>query len=111
MKGPPMSSVRAGPPGVNPDGTAQGPRVPLVIVSPYAKLGYTDTTATTFAGILAYTERTVGLSPLGVNDARAYPFTNAFDYRQRPLKPARIVYRPWPRDAYHVNMRAALQGS
>jgi len=32
------------PPGVNPGGTAQGPRVPLVIVSPYAKRGYTDTT-------------------------------------------------------------------
>ena len=49
------------PPGVNPDGTAQGPRTPLVIVSPYAKPSYTDTTATTFAGILACTEHTSGL--------------------------------------------------
>jgi phospholipase C len=63
------------PPGTNPDGTSQGPRVPLIVVSPYAKPGYTDTTATTFAGVLAYTEHNFGLAPLGVNDALAYPFT------------------------------------
>jgi phospholipase C len=99
------------PPGFNPDGTAQGPRTPLVIVSPYARPGYTDRTATTFAGILAYTERTFGLTPLGLNDARAYPFTNAFNYHQAPLQPARMVSRPWPWAAYHVNMKAALQDS
>jgi len=92
-------------PGVNPDGTRQGPRTPLVIVSPFAKQGYTDTTATTFAGILAYTEHNFGLPPLGVNDRKAYAFSNAFNYRQRPLQPARMVYRPWPRAAYHVDMR------
>jgi len=97
------------PPGVNPDGTAQGPRAPLVIVSPYARPGYTDATPTTFAGILAYTEHTFGLSPLGVNDQNAYPFTNVFNYRQKPLRPARMVNRPWPRDAYHVSMKAAQQ--
>jgi len=99
------------PPGFNPDGTAQGPRTPLVIVSPYAKPGFTDTRATTFAGILAYAERTFGLKPLGINDRRAYPFTNAFNYNQAPLQPARMVYRPWPRYAYHINMQAAMQGT
>jgi len=97
------------PPGVNPDGTAQGPRTGLVIVSPYAKARYTDTTATTFAGILAYTERTFGLTPLGPNDKNAYPFTNAFNYSQAPLRPAAMVYRPWPADAYHINMKQAEQ--
>jgi phospholipase C len=97
------------PPGVNPDGTPQGPRTPLVIVSPYAKPGYTDTTATTFAGILAYAEHTFGLNSLGVNDAQAYAFANAFNYTQAPLQPVRMVYRPWPRDAYHVNLRQAQQ--
>jgi len=43
--------------------------------------GYTGTTAATFAGILAYTEHTFGLSPLGADDAAAYPFTGAFDTR------------------------------
>jgi phospholipase C len=85
------------PPGINPDGTRQGPREPLVIVSPYAKPGYTDTTATTFAGILAYTEHTFGLAPLGANDAKAYPFTNAFNYSQTAQRPVRMVTRPVPR--------------
>ena len=83
-------------PGLNPDYTLRGPRMPLIIVSPYAKASYTDTTATTFAGILAYTEQTFGLAPLGPNDARAYPFTNAFDYSQSPVRPVRIVTRPVP---------------
>ena len=56
------------------NGQQAGPRVPLIIVSPYAKPGYTDTSPTTFAGILGYTEHTFGLAPLGVNDAQAYDF-------------------------------------
>jgi phospholipase C len=35
------------PPPVGPDGTQEGPRLPLIIASPYVKAGYTDTTATT----------------------------------------------------------------
>jgi phospholipase C len=96
------------PPGTNPDGTAQGPRVPLIIVSPYAKPGYTDTTATTFAGILAYTEHNFSLAPLGVNDA-AYAFTNAFNYTQTPGKPARMVHRPLPASAKRIHLTPAQE--
>jgi phospholipase C len=78
------------PPGVNPDGTQQGPRMPMVIVSPYAKPGYTDPTQATFASILAYVEQTFNLAPLGVNDSGAYPYTNAFDYSQTPLAGIRM---------------------
>ena len=80
-------------PGTNPDGTPQGPRSPLIIVSPFAKPGYTDTIATTFAGILAFVEKNFGLSPLGVNDAGAYAFTNAFNLAQMPLRSARMATR------------------
>jgi hypothetical protein len=73
-------------------------------VSPFVKSGFTDTTATSFAGILGFTEHNFGLSPLGPNDALAYPFMNAFNFRQAPLRPARMIYRKWPRDAYHVNL-------
>ena len=72
-------------PGTNPDGTQQGTRIPMVIVSPYARAGYTDSTPATFASILAYTEQTFDLAPLGINDAEAYPYTNSFDYSQTPL--------------------------
>src|SRR4029077_3858029 len=82
------------PPGLNPDGTQRGVRVPLVIVSPYAIPGYVDTTTTTFAGILAYVEQTFGLAPLGVNDAGAYAFANAFDYSRPPRAPLPMRYTP-----------------
>ena len=83
-------------PGVNPDGTQQGPRSPLVIISPYAVAGYVDHTPTSFAGILAYVEQTFGLSALGVNDASAYPFTNSFDYNQSPLASVPMTVTPLP---------------
>ncbi len=94
------------PPGSNPDGTGQGPRVPLVIVSPYARHAFTDSTPATFASILAYTEQNFGLAPLSENDAQAYPFTNAFNYAQRPLRPARMVSRPVPTGDHIVYAQA-----
>ena len=96
------------PPGLNPDGTAQGPRSPLVIVSPYARPGYTDTTHTTFAGILAYVEQTFKLAPLGPNDADAYPFTDAFNYSQSPLKPVQVVKRRLPASARKIRLTSAM---
>lgn len=83
-------------PSMNPDGTWQGPREPLVIVSPYVKPGYTDSTSTTFAGILAYVEHNFGLAALGVNDANAYAYANAFNYSQKPLGPIPMVNRRIP---------------
>jgi phospholipase C len=98
------------PPGTNPDGTPQGPRVPLLIVSPYARPGYTDRTPATFAGILSYTEHTFGLTPLGVNDAAAYPFANAFNYGQRPLPRVPMTARPVPRTD-HIDWAQRRQDS
>ena len=92
----------------NPDGTQQGPRTPLIIVSPYAKPHYTDTTHTTFSGILAYTEHIFGLAPLGKNDAHAYDFHNAFDYSQTPLLPVHLVKRPLPPSARHIRITPGL---
>jgi phospholipase C len=94
-------------PGINPDGTAQGPRTPLLIVSPFAKKGFTDRVPTTFAGILGFTEHIFGLKPLTVNDASAYAFAKAFNFRHPAFAPAHMVYRPWPPDAYHINMKEA----
>jgi phospholipase C len=85
------------PPPHDPSGRQEGPRLPLVIVSPYARHGYTDTTPATYAGVLAYVEQTFGLARLGINDAQAYPFTNSFNYSQAPLRPVRMVTRPVPR--------------
>jgi phospholipase C len=95
------------PPGLNPDNTWRGPRVPLVIVSPYARPGYTDTTTTTFAGILAYTEHNFGLSSLGLNDAHAYGFGNAFNYARAPLARVAMAARPLPASAKRIRVTRA----
>jgi hypothetical protein len=92
----------------NPDGTWQGPRSPLVIVSPYARHSYTDTTHTTFAGILAFVERNFRLAPLGPNDRDAYDFSNAFNYRQAPRRPVRMVIRPLPPSAKRIRITQAM---
>lgn len=84
------------PPGLNPDGTQQGPRVPLLIVSPYAIPAHTDSTSATFMSILAYTEQTFGLAPLSANDASAYAFGNAFNYSQTPLLPVAMQMSKLP---------------
>jgi phospholipase C len=90
------------------NGQQAGPRLPLIIVSPYAKPGFTDTSPTTFAGILGYTEHTFGLAPLGVNDAQAYDFSNAFNYSQLPLKLVPMVHRPLPAAARRIRVTPAL---
>jgi phospholipase C len=97
------------PPSPNPDGTQRGPRSPLIIVSPFARPAFTDSTLTTFAGILAFVEHTFGLSPLGPNDSAAYDFSGAFNFSQKPLSPAKMVYRKWPKDAYHLNQAELRQ--
>jgi phospholipase C len=81
----------------NPDGTKRGPRVPVIIVSPYAKPAYTDQNLTTFAGILKFTETQLGLTALGANDADAYGYKDAFSFAQAPLRPVPMVNRPVPR--------------
>ena len=68
-----------------------GIRVPMIIVSPYAKSRYTDSTPTTYAGILAFVEHTFGLPALSEADATAYDFSNSFDYRQEPIPPVRMT--------------------
>jgi hypothetical protein len=84
------------PPPVTPKYTKEGPRVPLIIVSPYAKARYTDTTPAAFASILRYTEHNFGLVPLGPNDAYIYDFANAFNYAQAPCAPYRWCNAPLP---------------
>jgi phospholipase C len=80
--------------GQNPDGTRQGIRVPMVIVSPYAISGHTDSAVASFASILRFAEKTFGLSPLDVNDAGAYDFAGSFNYAQVPLSGTPMVKQP-----------------
>ena len=56
----------------------------MVIVSPYAKAGYTDSTPATLESMLAFTEHLFDLPPLGRTDAQSYDFANAFSFTAAP---------------------------
>ncbi len=64
-----------------------GFRVPLIVVSPYAKPGYVSHVTHDFGSILRYIEANFGLASLGYADALALAdnFSDCFDYKQTPL--------------------------
>ncbi|MGA8733949.1 MAG: alkaline phosphatase family protein [Terriglobales bacterium] len=62
-----------------------GFRVPLIVVSPYAKAAYISHVPHHFGSILKYIEENFGLSSLGYADANADDFSDCFDYNQTPL--------------------------
>lgn len=61
-----------------------GPRVPLLIISPWAKRGYVDSTVYEFSSVLKFIETVHGLEPLTERDAQADPMLSAFDFDQDP---------------------------
>ncbi|HEY3676612.1 MAG TPA: alkaline phosphatase family protein, partial [Candidatus Tumulicola sp.] len=63
-----------------------GFRVPLLIISPYAKKGYVSHTQYEFGSILKFMETTFGLASLNTTDVRANNLTDAFDFGQKPRK-------------------------
>jgi phospholipase C len=63
-----------------------GFRIPLVIVSPYAKRGYISHNVHYIGSILHLIEHTYGLPSLHTTDARADRFDDCFDFSQKPLR-------------------------
>ena len=61
-----------------------GTRVPLMIVSPFAKTGFVDKTVYDTTSILALIEQRFDLKPLGDRDAKASPFLNALTVAADP---------------------------
>ena len=74
--------------------TSLGFRVPIVIISPYAKPGYVSHTQYDFGSILKFVEQTFGLGSLGTTDAPANSLADAFDFTQTPntFHPAAIPH-------------------
>ena len=60
-----------------------GPRVPAIIVSPFAKKGFVDHTPYDTTSILAFIETRWRLKPLGTRDAGAGNLTNALQLQKR----------------------------
>ncbi|HUE50771.1 MAG TPA: alkaline phosphatase family protein [Terriglobales bacterium] len=62
-----------------------GFRVPLIVVSPYAKSGYVSHVTHDFGSILKFIEQNFGLPSLGYADAPADNLSDCFDFSQTPL--------------------------
>jgi phospholipase C len=71
-----------------------GFRVPLLVVSPYAKAGYVSHTQYEFGSILKFIENNWSLGSLGTTDKRANSIANVFDFQQspRPFAPIPAKY-------------------
>jgi phospholipase C len=66
------------------DNMGPGFRVPLIVVSPYAKHGYVSHQVYETASLLTFMEKNFRLSNLGARDATANDLSDCFDYTQGP---------------------------
>ncbi|HEY7992966.1 MAG TPA: alkaline phosphatase family protein [Candidatus Eremiobacteraceae bacterium] len=65
-------------------------RVPLLVISPYARHGYVSHVQHEFGSILHFTEENFGMPSLGRSDARADDLLDCFDFSQTPAPFVRI---------------------
>jgi phospholipase C len=72
-----------------------GFRVPALLVSPYARKGYVDSTILDFASMIRFVTFNWNLEPLGARDRTAGSFAGALDFEQPP-RPR--VFLPGNRD-------------
>jgi phospholipase C len=64
-----------------------GPRVPMLIISPWVKRGYITHTTLEFSSVLKFIEERFDLDPLTERDEDANDLIDSFDFGQRPLDP------------------------
>ncbi|HUY13275.1 MAG TPA: alkaline phosphatase family protein [Terriglobia bacterium] len=76
-----------------------GPRVPLIIISPYARPGYISHTQYEFSSVLKFIEDRFNLPSLTERDAAANDTTDSFDFTQQPLPPVILSPQTCPINA------------
>jgi phospholipase C len=75
------------------DGFGFGIRVPMIVLSPYAKRGVVSHELGEFSSVLRFIEDNWGLSKLTHRDRRATPMLSAFDFTQEPREPVPLPER------------------
>src|SRR5579859_570619 len=73
-----------------------GPRVPMLIISPFAKTGYISHTQYELSSVLKFAEEVFGLPSLGQRDANANDTTDSFDFTQTARSPLTLTPRLCP---------------
>ena len=69
------------------DNYGYGPRVPLLIISPYAKRGYVSHSVYELSSFLKFVEMRFHLPPLTQRDSRANSMLDSFNFDQKPSSP------------------------
>lgn len=93
-----------------------GPRVPLIVISPYAKQGYISHQLSEFSSFVKFAETNWGLPNLGQRDALSSisDLTDYFDFTQTPLPPLKLKPIPYsytlfvPSQGIGSNVKGAL---
>ena len=88
-----------------------GPRVPLLVISPYAKLGYISHTQYEASSVLKFIEERFGLPPLTDRDANANDLMDAFDFTQQPTPPFVLTPRSCPLIQSSLTFQPQVVGS
>ncbi|HEY3675702.1 MAG TPA: alkaline phosphatase family protein, partial [Candidatus Tumulicola sp.] len=66
------------------DYTTLGNRIPLIVISPFAKKHYVSKTQYEFGSLLKFVEQNFGAPSLGSTDVRANSISDMFDFTQKP---------------------------
>jgi phospholipase C len=78
------------------DAFGAGPRVPLLIISPYAKKGYISHMPYEFSSFLRFAEERFSLQSLTARDTMANDMLDSFDFSQTPQQPMILQTRTCP---------------
>lgn len=87
-----------------------GPRVPLLVISPYAIPGKISHTQYEFSSVIKFIEERFGLPPLTNRDTQANDLTDVFDFNQAPLAPYILKPRVCPYAPANYSLGTGIVG-
>jgi hypothetical protein len=93
------------------DNISLGPRVPTIVISPYARAHTVSKTTYDFGSMLKFSEDIFGLPRLSKYDKSAHSLGSAFNFNQKPLKPLVLKAATCPPAPTGVNRTATLIAS
>ena len=84
------------PAGMTQDRCGYGPRVPMLVISPYAKTNFVDHSLTDQSSILRFIEDNWGLGRMGSQtvDVKAGPISNMFDFSSSGHRAGNLLLNP-----------------
>lgn len=90
------------------DYTSLGIRVPMIVISPFAKPHHVSQTDYEFGSILKFIEQNFGTGSLGTSDVRATSIADAFDFGQKPVT-FRTISAPRPTNCLNSSAQYFLK--